>query len=128
MVSCHGCSSGVWYQSLCPSERPSWLLLQGCSCGRGQTPEQYVPGPGAAPAESNFILPDPALVPANAPSILATVSSLNEFDDGWKLRASFSSNQAQHIGKTSLYLMVWVPSVMKDGIVRVVFRSDQLLF
>jgi hypothetical protein len=90
------------------------------------TPEGYVPGPGAASAESNFILPVPALVSANAPSILAAMSSPNEFDDSWKLRASFTSNQAQRIGKASLDLMFWVPSVMKDGIV-VVFRSDQLL-
>jgi hypothetical protein len=54
-------------------------------------------------------LTTPVLVPANAPSILAIVSSLNKFDDGWKLRASFTSNEAQRNGETSLDLMVWVP-------------------
>jgi hypothetical protein len=78
-----------------------------------------------------YLLPAPALVPANASSILAAMSSLNEFDHGWKLsRASFTSNQAQPIGKTSLddLMMVWVPLVTKDGTVVVFFHSNQLLF
>ncbi len=44
------------------------------------TPESYVQGAG--PAKSNSLLPFPALIPANAPTIVGAMSSENVFDDG----------------------------------------------
>jgi hypothetical protein len=43
------------------------------------TPELYVQGAG--PAKSNSLLPFPALIPANAPTIVGAMSLENVFDD-----------------------------------------------
>jgi hypothetical protein len=48
------------------------------------TPEQYVPGAGLSKSKS--ILPSPALIPANSPTILAAMSSLSAFNDGMEIQ------------------------------------------
>jgi hypothetical protein len=68
------------------------------------TPEQSLPGAG--PAKFTSLLPSPAHIPANSPTILAAEASPTVFDDGLGTEGLIYEQHAQRVGKTSLDWMV----------------------
>jgi hypothetical protein len=77
MANCHG---WVGISSFIPVEQGHPGFYSKAEHVEESTPEPYVQGAG--PAKSNSLLPFPALIPANSPTIVGAVSSENVFDDG----------------------------------------------